>query len=154
MKSGFNKAKVFLKSKKHKRAVFITALLCLYSAFTFYITGSVCFVSAVFGIPCPGCGMTRSWFAALRLDMYTAFAMHPLFLYPPLLAAAVFVKRLKFKNKNAKWFNIFCIASLILFASVYAVRMSLFFPRVAPMTVNGKSFLFRIIKLVQTILPV
>jgi hypothetical protein len=147
MRSGYSKAKVLLKSGHFKRAVSITALLCLYSAFTFYITGSVCFVSAVFGVPCPGCGMTRSWLAALRLDFYTAFAMHPLFLYPPVLAIAFFIKYLKFKNKNAKWFNVFCIVSLILFASVYAVRMVAYFPRVEPMTVNGRSFLFRIINL-------
>jgi hypothetical protein len=139
------------KSKKIKGAVFIAALLCLYTAFTFFVTDTVCFVYATFGVPCPGCGMTRAWLAVFRLDFLTAFKMHPLFPYVPVLAAAIIFKYIKFKNKNARWFTRFCIVSLILFASVFAVRMIMFFPRQAPMTVNGHSFLFRAVDLVQNL---
>ena len=31
------------------------------------------------GIPCPGCGLTRAYFSALRLDFAAAFRYHPLF---------------------------------------------------------------------------
>ena len=37
------------------------------------------------GIPCPGCGMTRAWFAFLRLDILTAFHYHPMFWSVPVL---------------------------------------------------------------------
>lgn len=36
-------------------------------------------------VPCPTCGMTRAWIAALSLDFTTAFAFHPLFWTVPLL---------------------------------------------------------------------
>lgn len=41
------------------------------------------------GLPCPLCGMTRAWLAALRLDFSAAFFFHPLFpLAPPALLYA------------------------------------------------------------------
>ncbi len=44
-----------------------------------------CFSILLFGIPCPGCGMTRAWLAVLRLDFSTAFSMHLMFWAMPLL---------------------------------------------------------------------
>lgn len=38
------------------------------------------------GIPCPSCGMSRAWVAALRLDFAAAFSHHPLFWSIPILA--------------------------------------------------------------------
>ncbi len=38
-------------------------------------------------IPCPGCGMTRAWLAAFRLDFQTAFEFHPMFWSLPVLYA-------------------------------------------------------------------
>jgi hypothetical protein len=34
---------------------------------------------ALFHIPCPGCGMTRAFVSAFRLDFQMAFLYHPLF---------------------------------------------------------------------------
>lgn len=31
------------------------------------------------GVPCPGCGMSRAWLRALRLDLAGAFSLHPMF---------------------------------------------------------------------------
>lgn len=39
-----------------------------------------CPIKAIFHIDCPGCGLTRAFWAALRLDFKTAFSYHPLFL--------------------------------------------------------------------------
>lgn len=38
-----------------------------------------CPTKVLFGIPCPGCGLTRAYFAAFRLDFKQAFSYHPLF---------------------------------------------------------------------------
>jgi hypothetical protein len=135
-----------------RRAVFIAALLCFYSAFTFFLTGSVCFTGAMFGVPCPGCGMTRAYLAVFNLDFAAAFHMHPLFLYPPILIIAIAVKTIKSKNRETRWFTRFCVVSLILFAFVYAVRMLMYFPHTAPMVLNVNSFLFRLIRFVQSFL--
>ena len=51
--------------------------------------GFGCPIRALCGIPCPGCGLSRAWLCALRLDLAGAFAYHPLFwLIPPLLFLA------------------------------------------------------------------
>lgn len=42
------------------------------------------------GFPCPGCGMTRAWFAFLRLDILAAFRYHPMFWSVPVLLAYCF----------------------------------------------------------------
>ncbi len=44
-----------------------------------------CLIYSTFGIPCPTCGMTRAWLAALHLDFKTAFSMHPMFWSIPIL---------------------------------------------------------------------
>lgn len=42
---------------------------------------------ALTGIPCPGCGMTRAWLCALRLELGSALCLHPMFWSVPILAA-------------------------------------------------------------------
>ena len=39
--------------------------------------GGECGMKAQFGIPCPQCGMTRSWVGAVRGDFYNAFLYSP-----------------------------------------------------------------------------
>ena len=40
---------------------------------------------SLFHIPCPGCGMTRAWVCALRLNFGGAFGMHPMFWSVPVM---------------------------------------------------------------------
>lgn len=44
-----------------------------------------CVWKTLLGIPCPGCGMTRAWICALRLNFGEAFDMHPMFWSVPVL---------------------------------------------------------------------
>ncbi len=46
-----------------------------------------CLVRQLLHIPCPACGMTRAWLAALRLELGTAFLLHPMFWAVPVLLA-------------------------------------------------------------------
>jgi len=111
--------------------------------------GNLCYLKATLGIPCPGCGLTRSYLALFKGDFYGAFYYHPLFILPPLLFLIVVLHykpnlKLKIINKlyNSKWF---WISMTVLFLVVYIVRMILFFPNVEPMTFNKNSILFRLI---------
>ena len=45
---------------------------------------SICMLRRVFGLPCPGCGMTRAFAALARGDLRAAFAFHP---WAPVVAA-------------------------------------------------------------------
>ena len=44
-----------------------------------------CLIKAVFGIPCPACGITRAWLSALHLQFAAAFRFHPMFWSVPIL---------------------------------------------------------------------
>ena len=45
-----------------------------------------CIWRYLFHIPCPGCGMTRAWLSALRLDFSAAFRYHAMFWSVPIFA--------------------------------------------------------------------
>lgn len=48
----------------------------------------LCPVASTFGIPCPGCGLTRATLALLHGDVHTALHLHPLvWLLAPLFVA-------------------------------------------------------------------
>jgi len=62
------------------------------------ITQITCIWQYLLGIPCPGCGFTRSVMAALGLRFAEAFTYHPMFWSFPLFAL-YFVFEGKFKTK-------------------------------------------------------
>ncbi len=58
---------------------------CLVVVALFYTLRISCIFQTIFGIACPGCGMTRALLAVLRLDIEAAFRYHPMFWSVPLL---------------------------------------------------------------------
>ena len=62
---------------KH-RAMMLAALLIAVIYAVMFSCGITCPIRYVFGVSCPGCGMTRACMSALRLDFGGAFAYHPL----------------------------------------------------------------------------
>ncbi len=52
----------------------------------------LCSFKRVTGIPCPGCGLSRSWVAALRGDLGASIAFHPLGWLVLLYAGAQFLR--------------------------------------------------------------
>ena len=57
----------------------------------YWILDLPCGYIALFGFPCPGCGMTRAWLAALRGDFAAAFGFHPMFWSVPLVFAYLLI---------------------------------------------------------------
>ena len=55
------------------------------------------------GIPCPGCGMTRAWFSALRFDFAAAFSHHPMFWSLPVLLWAFWRDFRPFRKPWMNW---------------------------------------------------
>lgn len=77
----------------------------------------------LFGIPCPGCGMTRALFSVILLRFGKAFYYHPgIFLIIPgfLLWCADYFKFISLKPKTKKVLLTLGIAALIL---IYFVRL-------------------------------
>ena len=50
-----------------------------------YLMPFTCPILFVTGIPCPGCGLTRAWLAALQGAFARAFVFHPMFWAIPVL---------------------------------------------------------------------
>lgn len=69
-----------------KQKIALTAAYLLIVALLYYRNVS-CLYLQFFGVPCPGCGMTRAILAAMKLDFPAAFAAHPMFWSVPVLYA-------------------------------------------------------------------
>ena len=74
-----------------RRALFCTGALFV-AWLALYLLDIGCIFRMMTGAPCPGCGMTRAWLAALRLDFAAAFAYHPLFWVVPIAFVLAFVR--------------------------------------------------------------
>lgn len=76
-----------------------------------------------FGIPCPGCGMTRALIAAARLDFKVAFYYHPLFFVVIIAAVYMLLKLTGRVSVSKKAENNLLKAICILFITVYIIRV-------------------------------
>ncbi len=72
------------KISQWKAKVLLTAIYgCILLLFLYF--GLPCIFLQLFGIPCPGCGMSRAVLAALRFDFAAALRYHPMFWSMPIL---------------------------------------------------------------------
>lgn len=80
-----------------------------------------CVVKRTFGIPCPGCGMTRAWFSLLKGDLIKAFYYHPLFLTVPvfIILLILYIR----KTNKYKWVEKAILFICILYIIVYFIRL-------------------------------
>ena len=102
------------------------------------ITGSICLIRGVIGVPCPSCGMSRAITEVINGDIIKAFKFHPLFWLPFVVMFFLILKR--------KYFKFILIIAITLLMTVYILRMSFLFPNVEPMKYNEKA-IFNPIKL-------
>ena len=75
-----------------KNGILILLLFAVYFAAAYAIMthfGISCVFIELFGLPCPGCGMTRALFSLLRLDFYSAFRYNPVIFFMPYVFAYV-----------------------------------------------------------------
>ena len=117
MRKNADLKKVFIVAMKNALIAGVFALICFSGIYR-------CPIKLIFGINCPGCGMTRAFSAALRLDFKTAFQFHPLFwLFGIETAYVVFHKPLSMLfSLNKKAELAVGILSLLLLLIVWIVR--------------------------------
>ena len=78
-----------------------------------------CPVLFLTGISCPGCGLTRAWLSAIKLNFPLAMYYHPLFWTIPLIALLfIFEKRMP-----KKLVKILMTVFIAAFLAVYVMRM-------------------------------
>lgn len=76
------------------------------------LTGSICPMHAVTGIPCPGCGLTRAGLQALTLDFAGAWRMNP-FIFPIGVLILIWcIYRYLLLKKPGSWFS-WCAAAVL-----------------------------------------
>ena len=136
------------------RSVFIFIFIALFGLIVLFtaLTGrSLCVVYSGFGVPCPSCGMTRAWLHVLHGRFGDAFRFHPLWWAVPF----VILPYVPFKNKKIppQIRNQFFVAFIVLFASVWAVRMALYFPHTPPMDFNRRAVAPTIFRWLHGLIP-
>ena len=80
-----------------------------------------CFIRYLFHIPCPACGMTRAWIAALHFDFEKACYYHPLFFTVPMIILYVSLYDSKYRSRV---FDRIIYVIIIGFFIVYLLRMT------------------------------
>lgn len=88
----------------------VSACIALYVV-VMYLSPWSCPVLDLTGIRCLGCGMTRAWLAALRLDLPAAFSYHAMFWSVPLLYLSFLLDGKLFRQRRLNLF--FHIAILV-----------------------------------------
>ena len=82
-----------------------------------------CPYTYIFGISCPGCGMTRAFLSLLKFDFEMAFYYHPLFWVVIMVVLYGIVKYLFHLELDAKKEKILFWIICFLFMSVYFLRL-------------------------------
>ena len=116
-------------SREHKGAAELIrrAFSCIGVLFiawlALYLLDIGCVFRLMTGIPCPGCGMTRAWLAALRLDFAAAIAYHPLFWVVPIAFALAFARDEATSGKVKRGIDIAIAVLCVLVVVVWVVRL-------------------------------
>lgn len=106
-------------TREKKRELVLFFIIMIIGAAFYYFSGMGCPILFFTGIPCPGCGMTRSLLCLLRFDIEEALQYHPLGIVMPFLAIGLLFGKIYSK----KWFNRILQLFLALFLIVYIIRL-------------------------------
>lgn len=102
-----------------------------------------CLVKAISGFPCPTCGMTRASFSLLGLNVTQAYQYHPLVFVVPFLFMTVLMKDLYFFATLFRS-KVFWSIVIVLFVTVYIVRMYYMFPDTVPMDYGRATWIYKL----------
>lgn len=113
------------RAKLRAAFLFVCAVLVglALSDLLFWKTGIGCPIRYLTGVPCPGCGMTRAWFAVVHGDLAAAFAYHPLFWAVPLAAALGFARVAARQKSIQRAFDIALAAIAVAFIALWMIRL-------------------------------
>lgn len=91
---------MFISKIKYPKEKILITLIYILVIFLMYIFNIRCVFISLFGIPCPGCGMTRAVISALNLNFSSAFSYHFMFWSLPIMYVYFLCDGNLFKNKK------------------------------------------------------
>lgn len=129
--------------KRIFKVIFITILLMVVYVGYYFLNrhfdiGIPCFIHETYGLVCPGCGVTRMFFALLNLDFKAAFFYNPLvfLLLPFMIGYYIYFMYLYIIGQKEKilstipWYVYFILVVIVI---IYAVLRNLpMFPFLRP----------------------
>lgn len=107
-----------MKTQNFVKNIFIILIVALGILFLYK-----CPYAYLFGISCPGCGMTRSFIALAHLDFRGAFHYHPLFWLVILLGLGWLGEKLHLFQLSNRQKNVILWSSCVAFLCVYFIRL-------------------------------
>lgn len=127
-------------NRKIKKLIPFLLAVTILIGFAVFSDTSICLFKRFTGLPCPSCGMTRSYLSLFSGDIENAFFMHPLFWMIPIIAGLVIFSYYKKVN-----FTKIYILIMVLFIVVYIIRMILYFPDTYPFNYEYSSIIGRLL---------
>ena len=97
----------------------IDCLIILAIAVVMYLLKIPCLFKSVFGIECPGCGITRAYISILSLDIKKAFEFNPMFWSVPIVSLIYL-----FENKLNKYRRLTGITLGLIFLGFFILWMT------------------------------
>ncbi len=103
----------------------LSLLLALFAAVAFlWATGIGCPVRFVTGVACPGCGLTRAWLAAFRLDVHAALAYHPLFWAVPIAFVLALLRGHAQSSRGRRAIDVLLVVFVLAFVALWIARLA------------------------------
>lgn len=131
--------------KKYWKPLVFTAL---YFVFAKLLFNQICPSKIFFGLPCPGCGMSRALFLFFTFHPIKAFFMHPLFVFVILLVV-VFVVMRYFLFVSVSKLKMPVVVLMISAIILFVIRIILYFPDVEPVVLYKNSILEQLIEIIN-----
>ena len=121
--------------------------LVIYFTVTQLALGQTCPSKVIFGLPCPGCGLTRAGLSFFTGRFSESLHMNPMF--PVLFLYAIVAAALRIlAPKHLGKLKIAAVPIIILTLTAFVFRMIMYFPD-EPMTVFHGSMLHRAFELLK-----
>ncbi len=106
----------------------------------------MCIFKLLFGLPCPGCGLTRANVLFFTGHFYEAFMMHPLFLVADIFLIYIAVRFFMQKKKATKPFLVCCLCIIFIYLIVFAVRFYFLFGKYEPFLPYKDALIFSLLR--------
>lgn len=110
-------------------------VIAIYLSVTQIVFNEVCPLKLLFGIPCPGCGLTRGCISVFTLHWRQSLAYNPVSILWIAAIVYLIIRRYFAGAGEAALYNYVLLAVLVLITfSVYIYRMKTIYPGAEPMT--------------------